>query len=97
MIKDVFKVYIQKEGILMKMYHKSHKLDYVCYDIRGPVMDEAGRMEAEGVDILKLNIGVILKIKIDTDVPIIDATTSDIILTKLSFLLNSISLPYFII
>lgn len=41
----------------MKMYHKSHKLDYVCYDIRGPVMDEAGRMEAEGIDILKLNIG----------------------------------------
>lgn len=41
----------------MKEYNKSHKLDYVCYDIRGPVMDEANRMEAEGVKILKLNIG----------------------------------------
>ncbi len=41
----------------MREIHKSHKLDHVCYDIRGPVMDEAGRMEANGIDILKLNIG----------------------------------------
>lgn len=41
----------------MRTYCKSHKLDYVCYDIRGPVMDEAQRMGAEGIDILKLNIG----------------------------------------
>lgn len=36
---------------------KSHKLDNVCYDIRGPVMDEADRMEELGKTILKLNIG----------------------------------------
>ena len=36
---------------------KSHKLDEVCYDIRGPVLDEANRLEAEGHRILKLNIG----------------------------------------
>jgi len=36
---------------------KSHKLDEVCYDIRGPVLDEAHRLEAEGHRILKLNIG----------------------------------------
>lgn len=41
----------------MRVYEKSTKLDHVCYDIRGPVMDEAQRMEAEGVKILKLNIG----------------------------------------
>ena len=41
----------------MKQYEKSHKLDNVCYDIRGPVMDEAARMESLGMDILKLNIG----------------------------------------
>lgn len=41
----------------MKEFNKSHKLDYVCYDIRGPVMDEAMRMESEGQRILKLNIG----------------------------------------
>lgn len=41
----------------MRMFNKSHKLDNVCYDIRGPVMKEAKRMEAEGFRVLKLNIG----------------------------------------
>ncbi|MBQ6043399.1 MAG: pyridoxal phosphate-dependent aminotransferase [Clostridia bacterium] len=41
----------------MREIGKSHKLDNVCYDIRGPVMDEAIRMESNGIDILKLNIG----------------------------------------
>ena len=38
-------------------YEQSAKLDNVSYDIRGPVMDEAMRMEAMGVSIQKLNIG----------------------------------------
>ena len=41
----------------MKTVLKSHKLDNVCYDIRGPVMDEANEMIAQGINILKLNIG----------------------------------------
>ena len=36
---------------------KSHKLDNVCYDIRGPIMQKASQMEAEGARIIKLNIG----------------------------------------
>ncbi len=36
---------------------KSAKLADVCYDIRGPVLDEANRLEEEGHRILKLNIG----------------------------------------
>lgn len=36
---------------------KSHKLHNVCYDIRGPVLDHAKRLEEEGQRILKLNIG----------------------------------------
>jgi len=36
---------------------KSHKLDNVCYDIRGPVLQEAKRLEEEGHKITKLNIG----------------------------------------
>ncbi len=40
-----------------KFYEQSTKLNGVCYDIRGPVMDEAERMEALGSKILKLNIG----------------------------------------
>ena len=41
----------------MKFFDKSDKLENVCYDIRGPVMDEANKMEADGFNILKLNIG----------------------------------------
>lgn len=36
---------------------KSTKLDNVLYDVRGPVAEEAARMEAAGTQILKLNIG----------------------------------------
>ena len=39
------------------MVEKSRKLDNVCYDIRGPIMDEANRMTAEGIQIIRLNIG----------------------------------------
>ena len=46
------------KGMIIKMtFEKSRKLDNVCYDIRGPVMDEANRMAAEGVQILRMNIG----------------------------------------
>lgn len=41
----------------MRSFNKSKKLDNVCYDIRGPVMDEANRMIDNGEEILKLNIG----------------------------------------
>ncbi|MDH3342494.1 MAG: pyridoxal phosphate-dependent aminotransferase [Gammaproteobacteria bacterium] len=41
----------------MKNIKKSHKLDNVCYDIRGQVLQEARRMEEDGHKILKLNIG----------------------------------------
>ena len=34
----------------MRTYEKSTKLDNVCYDIRGPVMDEANRMQAAGIE-----------------------------------------------
>ena len=41
----------------MEKFDKSRKLDEVRYDIRGPVMDEAVKMELNGERILKLNIG----------------------------------------
>lgn len=41
----------------MRTFAKSTKLNNVCYDIRGPVMDEANRMIAAGEKIIKLNIG----------------------------------------
>lgn len=44
-------------GIAMREFKKSSKLDNVLYDVRGPVVEEANRMEAEGTQVLKLNIG----------------------------------------
>ncbi|WGV29497.1 pyridoxal phosphate-dependent aminotransferase [Lactococcus sp. NH2-7C] len=41
----------------MRKFEKSHKLDNVSYDIRGPVLDEAQRMRANGEKILRLNTG----------------------------------------
>ncbi len=41
----------------MPVIRKSNKLINVCYDIRGPVLQEAKRLEEEGNRILKLNIG----------------------------------------
>jgi alanine-synthesizing transaminase len=41
----------------VKNFEKSLKLDNVCYDIRGPVLKEAKRMEDEGFRVVKLNIG----------------------------------------
>ncbi|HEK0315892.1 TPA: pyridoxal phosphate-dependent aminotransferase [Proteus mirabilis] len=41
----------------MNQIKKSSKLDHVCYDIRGPVLQEAKRLEEEGNKVLKLNIG----------------------------------------
>ncbi len=56
----------------MREFTKSRKLDYVCYDIRGPVLDEANRMEAEGQKILKLNIGNPAPFDFDAPQEIID-------------------------
>ena len=41
----------------MRTFSKANKLDNVLYDVRGPVVDEANRMEENGMRILKLNIG----------------------------------------
>lgn len=41
----------------MRKFEKSEKLNDVLYDVRGPVVDEAARMEENGMEVLKLNIG----------------------------------------
>ncbi len=41
----------------MRTFSKSSKLDNVLYDVRGPVVEEAKRMEDAGMHVLKLNIG----------------------------------------
>ena len=48
-----------KKGTHMqrRQFKKSSKLDNVLYDVRGPVLDEAYRMEDQGIHVIKLNIG----------------------------------------
>lgn len=41
----------------MRFFEKSQKLEDVAYDIRGPVLEEAMRMRANGEQILRLNTG----------------------------------------
>ena len=41
----------------MKIFDKSSKLEHVSYDIRGPILDEATRMIANGEKILRLYTG----------------------------------------
>lgn len=46
-----------KDGKTMSNLKKSDKLKNVCYDIRGPLLKMANKMEAEGHRIVKLNVG----------------------------------------
>lgn len=41
----------------MRIFEKSEKLHGVCYDVRGPVLDEANAMKRQGMEVLQLNIG----------------------------------------
>ncbi|WP_288999290.1 aminotransferase class I/II-fold pyridoxal phosphate-dependent enzyme [uncultured Psychrobacter sp.] len=47
----------QTSDPFMNTIKKSDKLQNVCYDIRGPLLQTANKMEAEGKRILKLNVG----------------------------------------
>lgn len=47
----------RRPWVLPVQVTRSAKLANVCYDIRGPVLDEAMRLEAAGHRILKLNTG----------------------------------------
>jgi len=49
--------FAEERQATMKLITKSAKLASVCYDIRGPIMDRAKKMEEEGQKIIKLNIG----------------------------------------
>ncbi len=54
---DVNVIATSAKGTAMRTFKKSSKLDNVLYDVRGPVVDEAARMEESGTHVLKLNIG----------------------------------------
>ena len=45
------------EPVAPREFTKAAKLAHVQYDVRGPVADAAAKMEAQGLRVLKLNIG----------------------------------------
>ncbi|HUX19996.1 MAG TPA: hypothetical protein VMW69_02080, partial [Spirochaetia bacterium] len=54
---DMTESALNARKIAVPEIRKSKKLEEVCYDIRGPVMAQAKRLEEEGFKVLKLNIG----------------------------------------
>ena len=66
----------------MRTFEKSTKLDNVCYDIRGPVMDEANKMIAHGEKIIKLNIGNPAPFGFEAPEAIIDKMSENLTLTE---------------
>lgn len=59
-LSDVDKIQASADnsgGMKVREFKKSSKLNNVLYDVRGPVVDEAARMEEMGTHVLKLNIG----------------------------------------
>ena len=56
----------------------SQKLDAVGYDLRGPVHDEALRLEAKGHRILKLNIGNPAVFGFETPAAVVDALVNNL-------------------
>lgn len=66
----------------MRTFEKSSKLDNVCYDIRGPVMDEANKMIAAGEKIVKLNIGNPAPFGFEAPQAVIDKMSENLPLTE---------------
>lgn len=62
----------------MKNILKSSKLNGICYDVRGPVLDEATAMEARGENILKLNIGNPAPFGFHTPAQVMDAVSGSL-------------------
>ncbi len=60
----------------MKELTKSAKLDYVGYDVRGPVLDEAEYLAAQGHEILQLNTGNPAAFGFSAPQPVLDSFTA---------------------
>ena len=59
-LSDVDKIQTSADNsgaMKVREFKKSSKLNNVLYDVRGPVVDEAAKMEEMGTHVLKLNIG----------------------------------------
>lgn len=66
----------------MRTFLKASKLNHISYDIRGPVVAEAAKMEACGEKILKLNIGNPYPFGFTAPYQVLDAMRANIDLTQ---------------
>ena len=62
----------------LKPINKSSKLADVCYDIRGPVLEMARKMEDAGQPIMKLNIGNLAAFGLDAPDDVIQGMIRDL-------------------
>ncbi|MEJ9077601.1 aminotransferase class I/II-fold pyridoxal phosphate-dependent enzyme [Gordonia malaquae] len=60
----------------MTMYKQSHRLRDVRYDVRGPILTEAMRLEADGHDVLRLNLGNMRPFGLEARPEIVDAVAA---------------------
>ncbi|MGB3303306.1 MAG: pyridoxal phosphate-dependent aminotransferase [Gordonia sp. (in: high G+C Gram-positive bacteria)] len=62
----------------MKVFRQSDRLRNVRYDVRGPILTEAMRLEAEGHDVLRLNLGNMRPFGLDARPEIVDAVAASL-------------------
>ncbi|GEE04058.1 aminotransferase [Gordonia spumicola] len=60
----------------MTTFRQSHRLRNVRYDVRGPILTEAMRLEAQGHDVLRLNLGNMRPFGLEADPEIVAAVTA---------------------
>ncbi|HJC28635.1 MAG TPA: pyridoxal phosphate-dependent aminotransferase [Candidatus Dietzia intestinipullorum] len=63
----------------MQSFHQSRRLRDVRYDVRGPILTEAMRLEAEGHDVLRLNLGNMYPFGLEARTEIVDAVDRDLV------------------
>ena len=62
----------------MKVFRQSDRLRNVRYDVRGPILTEAMRLESEGHDVLRLNLGNMRPFGLDARPEIVDAVAASL-------------------
>src|SRR5699024_2699113 len=63
----------------MQSVHQPRRLRDVRYAVRGPIPAEAMRLEAEGHDVLRLNLGNMYPFGLEARTEIVDAVDRDLV------------------
>src|SRR5699024_2152397 len=66
-------------AVLMQRFQQSRRLRDLPYVVRGPILTEAMRLEAEGHDVLRLNLGNMYPFGLEARTEIVDAVDRDLV------------------